>query len=287
VPWDRSLDGSDPGAIWHRFRRQARSGSGHRSHPRGCSGRINAVGSPRLAARYAAPPQQHQRGRWHREESRRGRPSGRPIGRPGSHAHGPWLPMRTDPAPVEPGTGSGGSHPGAIGHHSRKKNRPRERSRSDPGSGHGSHEAQSQVPLGGRRQAPPVHEEVTNLMERLTYTVSEVAELLGISRSKAYELVADGLIPVVPLPGRRKLVARAALLRLLDTEQTTPPSPTATSHLGHRRDSPTPRLELEPPPPSRPPRPPARPAPSPPLHTVAPGVRGRPRGRPSDDEASG
>jgi Helix-turn-helix domain len=27
-------------------------------------------------------------------------------------------------------------------------------------------------------------------MERLTYTVSEVAKLLGISRSKAYDLVA-------------------------------------------------------------------------------------------------
>jgi excisionase family DNA binding protein len=31
-------------------------------------------------------------------------------------------------------------------------------------------------------------------MERLTYTVSEVAQLLGISRSKAYGLVAEGAI---------------------------------------------------------------------------------------------
>jgi excisionase family DNA binding protein len=49
-------------------------------------------------------------------------------------------------------------------------------------------------------------------MERLTYTVSEVAELLGISRSKAYDLVAAGLLPIVPLPGRRKLVARTVLV---------------------------------------------------------------------------
>jgi excisionase family DNA binding protein len=56
-------------------------------------------------------------------------------------------------------------------------------------------------------------------MERLTYTVSEVAELLGISRSKAYDLVAAGLLPIVPLPGRRKLVARAVLERLVDAPE--------------------------------------------------------------------
>ena len=56
-------------------------------------------------------------------------------------------------------------------------------------------------------------------MERLTYTVSEVAKLLGISRSKAYDLVAAGLLPIVPLPGRRKLVARAVLERLVDAPE--------------------------------------------------------------------
>jgi excisionase family DNA binding protein len=56
-------------------------------------------------------------------------------------------------------------------------------------------------------------------MERLTYTVSEVAELLGISRSKAYDLVAAGLLPIVPLPGRRKLVARTVLERLVDAPE--------------------------------------------------------------------
>jgi excisionase family DNA binding protein len=52
-------------------------------------------------------------------------------------------------------------------------------------------------------------------MEPLTYTVSEVAELLGISRSKAYDLVAEGVLPIVPLAGRRKLVPRVALERLV------------------------------------------------------------------------
>jgi excisionase family DNA binding protein len=63
-------------------------------------------------------------------------------------------------------------------------------------------------------------------MERLTYTITEVAQVLGISRSKAYELVAEGLLPVVPLPGRRKLVARAVLERLVE-----PPGPRADHQL--------------------------------------------------------
>jgi len=66
-------------------------------------------------------------------------------------------------------------------------------------------------------------------MERLTYTVSEVAQALGISRSKAYTLVAEGAIAVVPLPGRRKLVARATLDRLLGTPTTIDRPITATN----------------------------------------------------------
>src|SRR5680860_1554417 len=52
-------------------------------------------------------------------------------------------------------------------------------------------------------------------VERLTFTVTEVAEILGLSRSKTYELVATGEIPVLAIPGRRKLVARATVRRLL------------------------------------------------------------------------
>jgi excisionase family DNA binding protein len=50
--------------------------------------------------------------------------------------------------------------------------------------------------------------------ERLTYTVPEIAELLGISRSSAYQCVRRGEIPALVL-GRRVVVARAALDALL------------------------------------------------------------------------
>ena len=53
-------------------------------------------------------------------------------------------------------------------------------------------------------------------MERLTYTVDEVAEILGLSRAKTYDLVARGEIPTVPIPGRRRLIARLTLQRLLE-----------------------------------------------------------------------
>jgi excisionase family DNA binding protein len=46
--------------------------------------------------------------------------------------------------------------------------------------------------------------------ERLTLTVEEAGELLGISRAFAYELVARGELPSLRL-GRRLLVPRRAL----------------------------------------------------------------------------
>jgi excisionase family DNA binding protein len=51
---------------------------------------------------------------------------------------------------------------------------------------------------------------------RLTYTVPEVAELLGISRSSAYECVRRGDIPALTL-GRRVVIAKAAIDALLGT----------------------------------------------------------------------
>jgi excisionase family DNA binding protein len=50
--------------------------------------------------------------------------------------------------------------------------------------------------------------------ERLVYTVTQAAELLGISRAFAYELVARGDLPVIRL-GRRRLVPKAALAELV------------------------------------------------------------------------
>ena len=51
---------------------------------------------------------------------------------------------------------------------------------------------------------------------RLTYTVPEVAELLGISRSSAYECVRRGEIPALTL-GRRVVIAKTAIDALLGT----------------------------------------------------------------------
>ncbi len=50
--------------------------------------------------------------------------------------------------------------------------------------------------------------------ERLVFTVGEAAELLGISRAFAYELVARGELPVIRL-GRRIVVPKAALLAMV------------------------------------------------------------------------
>ena len=50
--------------------------------------------------------------------------------------------------------------------------------------------------------------------EGLTWTVPEVARLLGIGRGLAYELVQQGRLPALRL-GRRLVVPRAALTRML------------------------------------------------------------------------
>ena len=49
---------------------------------------------------------------------------------------------------------------------------------------------------------------------RLTWTVTEAAKLLGISPTSAYEAARRGELPVRVI-GRRMLIPRAALLRLL------------------------------------------------------------------------
>ena len=50
--------------------------------------------------------------------------------------------------------------------------------------------------------------------ERLTFTVDEVARLLGISRSGAYDSIARGEIPSLNF-GRRVLVPREPLLEMI------------------------------------------------------------------------
>jgi excisionase family DNA binding protein len=51
-------------------------------------------------------------------------------------------------------------------------------------------------------------------LERRTYTVTEAACLLGISRTSAYELVRAGTLPALRL-GRRIVIARRVLEELL------------------------------------------------------------------------
>ena len=55
--------------------------------------------------------------------------------------------------------------------------------------------------------------------DRLTMTVPEAAEALGIGKNQGYEAARTGQIPTIRI-GRRLLVPRAALERLL--EQGTP-----------------------------------------------------------------
>jgi excisionase family DNA binding protein len=63
--------------------------------------------------------------------------------------------------------------------------------------------------------AAPLGQEPARLDEdRLTYTLAEAASRLGISTSLAYEAAHRGELPVCRI-GRRMLVPRAALLRLL------------------------------------------------------------------------
>lgn len=50
--------------------------------------------------------------------------------------------------------------------------------------------------------------------QKVTFTVPEAAELMGISRGLAYEMVRRGDVPSIKL-GRRLLVPRAALETLL------------------------------------------------------------------------
>lgn len=55
--------------------------------------------------------------------------------------------------------------------------------------------------------------------ERKTYTVPEVARLLGISRAHAYELIRIGRVPAIRL-GRRVVVPRRSLDEFLDSGTT-------------------------------------------------------------------
>jgi excisionase family DNA binding protein len=56
--------------------------------------------------------------------------------------------------------------------------------------------------------------------EPLTYSVPEVAELLGISRGHAFALAAKDKLPGAVKLGGRTVVSRRAIDRLLDGSET-------------------------------------------------------------------
>ena len=57
--------------------------------------------------------------------------------------------------------------------------------------------------------------EVTHMVEKLVYTVVEAAQLLGISRATAYNLVAQGKLPSVRISERRLIIPKVAIANLL------------------------------------------------------------------------
>ena len=63
-------------------------------------------------------------------------------------------------------------------------------------------------------------ESTRNDQERLCLSVPEAAKILGISRGLAYELARSGQLPAVRL-GRRLLISRTALERMLDQPEDT------------------------------------------------------------------
>ena len=73
------------------------------------------------------------------------------------------------------------------------------------------HDEHLDAAAASQRTRPP------HLDDRLTWTVTEAARLLGISRTCAYEAAHRGELPVRTI-GRRMVVPRSALLRLLDEQ---------------------------------------------------------------------
>jgi excisionase family DNA binding protein len=61
------------------------------------------------------------------------------------------------------------------------------------------------------------------LPDRLTWSIPEAAQVLGISCASAYEAAHRGELPVRVI-GRRMLVPRVALLRLLNEAHTPEPA---------------------------------------------------------------
>ena len=59
--------------------------------------------------------------------------------------------------------------------------------------------------------------EITKQVERLTMTVEEAGEAIGISRATAYMLANTGRLPAIRISDRRLVVPRKALQEFLDS----------------------------------------------------------------------
>lgn len=57
------------------------------------------------------------------------------------------------------------------------------------------------------------------MAEKLTLTIEESAELLGISRSLAYDLARRDELPGLIRLGKRLLVSRTTLLKILNADE--------------------------------------------------------------------
>ena len=57
----------------------------------------------------------------------------------------------------------------------------------------------------------------TRQQERLTYTVEEVGEMLGISRCNAYALVREGKLPAIRIGKRRWVIPKKRIEELLNS----------------------------------------------------------------------
>jgi predicted DNA-binding transcriptional regulator AlpA len=54
-------------------------------------------------------------------------------------------------------------------------------------------------------------------MEKLTYSIPEVGEMLGISRNLAYDLARRGELPgIIHLGQKRMVVSKSAILKLIE-----------------------------------------------------------------------
>ena len=58
-----------------------------------------------------------------------------------------------------------------------------------------------------------------NKTEKLTITVKEASEALGVSKATAYMLVNTGRIPAIRISDRRWIVPRVALLKMLESTE--------------------------------------------------------------------